>query len=213
MSSRRHRSFPALAAALLAACGAACSGILGLDPPTLAVCAGGCADGSASSSDGSTSSGGDSSIPGDAMPESATSDVTPDSVADAIADVVPDRGPATGVRCGSGSSAVFCAPPSPLCCLDFDDAGGPSYSCVSDATGACPGYPIACASDNDCAGSDVCCFYHSGIKCEPENTPSCATELVCDPSAPASDDECNTGQTCSVAYLFDGGSLPYYGCN
>ncbi|MGO8993698.1 MAG: hypothetical protein ACLQVI_10240 [Polyangiaceae bacterium] len=203
--------------ALFATSGAACSAVLGLDPPTLAACADGCPDATTPVPDGSGgSSGGDSSVPIDSATQN-TPDATPDAVADAIADVVaeatPDSGPPTGVRCGGGGSpTVYCNDPTPLCCLTFSDAGSPSYACATD-TSACTGYSIACASDNDCPGSDVCCFYQSGIKCEPEDTASCATALVCDPSAPASDDECNTGQTCSVAYLYDGGALPYYGCN
>jgi hypothetical protein len=207
---RQHRAFLVSGVALFAASAAACSTVLGLDPPTLDPCANGCPDASISVADASgSSSGGDSGSAIDAVSESAAADV----IGDVIPDVIPDRGPSNGLRCGSGASAIFCAAPTDLCCLTFDDAGSPSYACVSDTTACTPGYPIACASDNDCAGSDVCCFYNSGIKCEPENTPSCAAALVCDPGAPASDEECNTGQTCDVAYLLNGFPLPYDGCN
>jgi hypothetical protein len=182
--------------------------VLGLEAPTLDPCAnGGCADAAAAVLDASGTSGGDSAAPGD-----ATTAGTPDgSTLDAALDVVPDRGSPDGIRCGPIPSEIFCSDPTPTCCLVLDDTGAASYSCQSGA-GACAGYPVACATNNDCPGSEVCCFYNSGIKCEAETTASCANVLVCQQGGPA--DQCPEGQTCSINYDIDGGfTLPYNGCH
>ena len=200
--------------ALLAASGAACTTVLGLVEPTLEPCPDGCPDVNVPFTDaGGSSSGGDSAPPADAPAESAPLDATPpDAPPDAIPDVVPDRGPSSGTRCGTVGSALFCALPD-VCCLTLDDAGGASYACGSSASTCAGGggYAIACATNNDCNGTDVCCFYNSAIKCEPVNTGSCANVLVCDPAGPS--DQCPTGQKCTIAYVENGYTLPYYGCH
>jgi hypothetical protein len=205
LGPRRHRAFLPSAAALVAASAAACAGVLGLDAPTLDPCASGsaCAD----ANEIPVPDAGSEAAP--PLAEAGPLDAMPDAAPDAVADVIPDRGPSTGVRCGADASAIFCAPPAPECCLTLDDAGASSYGCVSGAS-ACAGYPIACASNDDCSGTDVCCFYHSGLKCEPVNTASCANVLVCDPSGPS--DQCNAGQTCSAPVVVDAGTLPYSYC-
>jgi len=74
------------------------------------------------------------------------------------------------------------------------------------------GYPIECASDNDCSGNDVCCFFSSGIKCDSNDTCN-SSPLVCDPTVPASE-QCASGQKCSAGNLTrDGYTLPYSSCN
>jgi hypothetical protein len=218
LSLRRYRALLVSGLALLAASGAACSAVLGLDQPTLA-CAStpGCADASAPGSDATipvmdssgSSSGGDSTAPpGDSGSEAQALDGPPD---------VEDGGEdASGFRCGPLASATYCPDyPAAVCCVTLD-AGSATYSCVPSQSD-CPGYYIECASDNDCNGNDICCFYNSAIKCEPqsEGDPgnSCANSVVCDPSLPASGDQCNTGQSCVPnVYKENGYPLPYDGC-
>ncbi len=191
---------------------AACSAVLGLAAPSLLECTDACTEAGLPPTIEDAGPESDVTAPPsvDAGADAAAADA--DHVPDAVADVVPDRGSPDGVRCGSGASEIFCSSPARFCCLTLD-AGASTYSCAASASD-CSGYSIECASDNDCSGSDVCCFYASGIKCEPENTSSCAKALVCDPSAPASENQCNTGQTCSIAWVLDdAGTLPYFGCN
>jgi len=168
---------------------AACDSVLGLDPPTLDPCAGGCLDGGADV-------GADAPVDADAR-----ADVSVDAKADAASQA--------GVRCGGGSFATsYCEDPTPLCCQTTSDAGVTSYACVTD-TGACGGYPINCASDNDCPGSDVCCHFTTGMKCDSES--SCSnTDLVCDPR---SADDCPSGWTCDVTLVNDMQMSPYLGCS
>ena len=205
MSLRRQRAVFVSGLALLAASGAACSAVLGLDPPTLAACAEGCPEASVPVVDAAPD------VVADVVPDVGV-DAVPDALPDALPDATSDGASPVGVRCGGGSApTIYCVDPSPMCCLTLDDAGSASYACVGSATD-CSGYPIACASDNDCAGSDVCCFYNSGIKCESDTTASC-TKLVCNAGDPASDDECNAGQTCTPdVYSENGYPLPYDGC-
>lgn len=195
MSLLRQRSLRVGIVALFTAA-AACSSVLGLDAPKLDPCAnGGCADASPAVIDGSPApDGSDSSV---------TDAPAPDAGTDAKVSTFDG-----GIRCGFPGSDFGCAPPE-VCCLVLDDAGVGTYSCTSSAS-TCPGYPIACATNNDCSGSDVCCFYQSAIKCEPVNTASCQNGLVCDPSNPG--DTCATGQKCDVAFILDGYTLPYDGC-
>ena len=204
------------AVALVGATAAACTTVLGLLEPTLDPCASGCPDASVPGADGSSSGGGDSTSPDvvadTSLPSDGTVDALTDAPPDAIPDVSPDQGPSNGTRCGPAASAVFCPLPE-VCCLTFDDAGSASYACGSSASSCVNGggYSIACTTNNDCNGSDICCFYSSSIKCEPQNTGSC-TALVCDPSGPS--DQCPTGQKCTVAYIIGSNyTLPYYGCH
>lgn len=206
------------AAALVAS--AACTTVLGLVEPTLDPCSNGCPDANVQNSPDAD----DDATLGDVAPPPApdgpqdtspSSDGMPpaDSPPDVIADVVLDRGPSTGIRCGSGASEIFCTYPE-VCCLNLDDAGTATYECRSSAS-SCPGYPIACATNGDCVGSEVCCFYNSGIKCEPQTASnpggSCENSLVCDPSGPS--DQCPTGQQCMIAYIENNYTLPYDGCH
>ncbi len=205
MSFAARRAALTFAVVIATAAGlGACDAVLGMNVPTLSACAsGGCADGAAPPLD----AGGDATTPGDA---SSSPDGSPSSEAggDAATDAAfPDTGPIVGVRCGGGSSPAFGCNADPECCLDLD--GGASYSCVADAS-ACGGYPILCASYNDCAGTDVCCHFNSAIKCEPQA--SCANNsLVCDPAGPS--DQCPSGWKCSVAFTTGSYTLPYYGCS
>jgi hypothetical protein len=180
--SRASVSFVAVAIAL-----AACDSVLGLDPPTLDPCAGGCADGAVD----------------------AGLDAAADARADVAVDAKADTAAPTGVRCGGGSFPTsYCDDPTAVCCQTTDDAGTTSYTCVA-STSACDGYPIACASDNDCPGSDVCCHFSTSMKCEGESTCSNA-DLVCDTR---SADECPTGWTCDVVFTNAGQMSPYLGCS
>jgi hypothetical protein len=214
LSPRRQRALLFSALAVLAASGAACSAILGLDPPTLACPSdSGCPDATAPLPDVVTSvmdsTGGDSSPP-------AVDSGAPTQVPDAAADANQDED-ASGVRCGPVGTTLYCTAPSAYCCLTFGDAdaASPSYGCVG--MNDCSGYSIACASDNDCSGTDICCFYNSAIKCEPQDDGdpgnSCANSMVCNPSLPNSEEQCNTGQSC-IPNLFkeNGFTLPYSGC-
>jgi len=194
LASRQRRAV-ILAAIVLLATAAACNAVLGLDAPHLDPCANGCVDGTAPGGDA-----GSLIIDGAALIDAAP--------ADASFDAQPDQGPVSGIRCGGGSSpTIGCGPDAPVCCLVLD-AGSASYTCQND-TADCDGYPILCATNNDCSGSDVCCHYASSIKCVGESTCPNAS-LVCDPSGAS--DECPTGWTCSVAFTSGSYGLPYYGC-
>ena len=222
MSLRRYRALLVSGLALLAAGGAACSAVLGLDQPTLA-CAytPGCADASAPGNDATvpvmdssgSSSGGDSTTPIDTGSEGQAYDAAPDAAPES-----PDGGEdaSSSFRCGPPGSTLYCPDyPGAVCCLTLD-AGSATYSCATSSSD-CPGYYIECASDNDCNGNDICCFYNSAIKCEPqsEGDPgnSCANSVVCNPSLPVSGDQCNSGQSCVPnVYKENGYPLPYDGC-
>jgi len=179
-----HSRVAASLAALSLTALAACDSVLGLDPPTLDPCAASpCLD---ASSDGSV-----------------------DASADARADAKSDAETPSGIRCGGGTyPESYCDDPTPLCCQTTTDAGGASYACVTD-TSACDGYPIDCATDDDCPGSDVCCHFTSGMKCDGES--SCSNDdLVCDPR---SADDCPSGWSCDVVLVNDSQMSPYLGCS
>jgi hypothetical protein len=191
------RSFSPRAARIAAvivlfAC-AACTGVLGLDEPTLDPCADHvCADAS-------------TGIESGANDASAASDADAGSATDATPDHVPSL---TGIRCGGGSFGLSgCEGQTPVCCQETDDAGTTTYTCVAN-TASCAGYPISCSNYNDCAGTDVCCHFGSAIKCEP---PSCASgSLVCEPDGAA--DQCPSGWTCKSMVTNAGVVSPYFVC-
>lgn len=144
----------------------------------------------------------------------AGSDAGTDVAVDAVTpvpDVVEDRGPVEGTRCGNASMALGCTGSTPVCCVASDGDGGPAtFSC--ETTSSCGDFQILCASNADCAGSDVCC--NSGnpteFKCVGVN--SCSNgSLVCDPSGPSS--QCTSGYHCSgTPVVINGTTLPYYLC-
>jgi hypothetical protein len=171
----------------------ACSSVLGLDAPSLDPCEHGCAD------DASTfEAGSDAANPID----SAGDDAAPP------ADATPDRGPVVGVRCGPASNGAACGTSAPTCCQIDDDAGGATYACRAGSS-SCEGYPIGCASNADCSGSDVCCHSSTAIKCVKSS--SCANDaLVCEPNGPT--DQCPAGWTCKAVLTNDGVPSPYMAC-
>ena len=126
--------------------------------------------------------------------DQATGPAPVDAAADqatTISDALPDLGVVKGVRCGGGSYPLLgCQAPTGSCCQSVDDAGGLAYDCRDSPTACDGGYAIACATDNDCNGTEVCCHYASGTKCVGENSCSSATSgsLVCDPNGAA--DQC-----------------------
>jgi hypothetical protein len=167
---------------------AGCSGVLGLDAPNLDPCiSSSCLDAVAPLIDATAPGAG-----GDADTQDARGDAA-----------------INGVRCGGGTYAVTgCTGSTPLCCQTTDDAGVPTYACTTTA-GACDGYPIACASNADCSGNNVCCHYSTGTKCEPSCTSD--TALVCDPDGPA--DQCPSGWKCDGPVTDDGVDAPYFVCS
>lgn len=185
---RREREAPrldrALRATALAIAGSlvACKAVLGLDPPELDPCADGACDGGAS----------------DAARDAPSAD----------ADASPDQGPIVGVRCGGGSFGVRgCSGQTPVCC-ESTDGGATTFVCVASAA-ACQGFPIACASYNDCAGNDVCCHSSTQMKCGP--TTACTNaDLVCEPDGAA--DQCPAGWKCTAGLTNAGVASPYFGC-
>jgi hypothetical protein len=187
----------------LAALSAACSAVLGLDPPLLDPCSNGCLDATTLLDAGPIPTGDAAgTVDASAPAEAAAVDATP-------------PGPIVGVRCGGGSSPIIgCSGATPACCEVTSDAGAMAFVCSagpSDCEGD-GGYPILCATDNDCAGSDVCCHYSTSIKCEKENVCGNPTgSIVCQPDGSA--DQCPTGATCNVAFIVNGTSLPYFGCS
>jgi hypothetical protein len=162
-----------------------------------------------------SSSGGDSSV----SPHDATTDSPRDGGSEATAamdanlEVGGDEEAPSGLRCGTGSQTVYCAFPTPVCCIRFD--AGASFSCVEDATHCVETpseYPVACASNKNCPSlQPTCCFYQSGVKCET----ACST-VVCNVNDPPSDHECEAGHSCtSVSWELSNGTeytLPYGGC-
>jgi hypothetical protein len=186
-----------LVVASLFVASAACSGVLGLDAPTLSPCADGvsCVDASTPDAPSSASDGGV-----DAGTGTDANDAT---------DASPDQGPLTGIRCGGGSFALTGCPGSTaVCCQVTGDSGATTYTCRNSAAD-CEGFPIGCTHDDDCPGNDVCCQQSTSIKCVGQS--SCANaSLLCEPDAEA--DQCPTGWSCAGPVTIDGVSAPYSAC-
>jgi hypothetical protein len=191
---RPRRAF-GLAIGALAAAG--CSGILGMDAPTLDPCAqGGCVDVET----------GEAAVSADVLDAPSEGRHDASSCADAE---LPESG--TGVRCGGGCyPVVFCSGSTPVCCASTSGAGVPTFACTSSEA-ACSGYSIRCANENDCGGSEVCCHFNSHMVCDaPANCPN--TDLACLPDSPQ---DCPTGKACDQQLTYgDGGPpSPYYLCH
>ena len=157
----------------------ACNSVLGLDAPTLDPCA------------------------ETACADGGASDAANDADARAR-----DTGPTVGLRCGGGMfAATGCTGATATCCQLTDDAGT-TYECRASAA-ACPGYPIACTSNADCPGNDVCCHSATQIKCV--GSTACANDsLVCEPGGMA--DQCPAGWSCTAQVTNAGVASPYFGC-
>lgn len=167
--------------AVLAPMLSGCTSVLGLDPPTLAPCDGGCAD----------------------VPVHEAASEASCANDDAAPDAIPP-----GVKCGGGCfGTTYCNGPHPVCCQHTSDAGVTTYAC-SASESTCDGYPIVCASDDDCPGSDICC--HSASKMTCDTTSACpSNEVVCRPATPI---DCLANQTCDVPAVNAGVTSPYSLC-
>jgi hypothetical protein len=180
----------------------ACTSVLGLDAPTLAPCLDGGCD--AAVHDAAVDS------TADVLEASADSETSTDSGAlessCAASDAAPDA-PA-GVLCGGGCfGATYCTGANPVCCQTTNDAGITTYACTSSES-ACTGYPIVCANDDDCPGSDICCHFTTKMTCD--TTAACPnSDLVCRPGMTI---DCPTGKACNVPAVNAGVTSPYYVC-
>jgi hypothetical protein len=175
-----------------------CSGVLGLDPPSLDPCV----------QDPTTCLDGSVLIPDANLADTSSQNDAPDVViADAGRDTSKTDSAVDGIRCGGDPYPVVGCTGTKLCCQEIDDAGNPNYVCTG--TSSCDGYPIACASNADCGGSDVCCHFSSGTKCE--NASVCSNgSLVCEPTGPS--DQCPPGWKCTGSVVDDGTPAPYFVC-
>ncbi len=169
-----------MALAALAPSLVACTSVLGLDAPTLAPM---------------RDAGTDAADAG-AMESSCAGD-----------DAAPDA-PPPGVKCGGGCfGVVYCTSPNAVCCQHTSDAGVTTYACTASES-SCDGYPIVCANDDDCPGSDICCHFNSKITCD--TTTACpSTGLVCRPGTPL---DCPTNKACDVPAVNAGVTSPYLLC-
>lgn len=173
--------------------------MLGLDPPKLAPCLdGGCGD---DGSGASTDSGMDVREAG--ADSSGLADASCSDDAAAAEDAIPP-----GVRCGGGCfGVVYCTSPNPVCCQRTSDAGVTTYACTASES-TCDGYPIVCANDDDCPGSDICCHFGSKMTCD--STSACpSNDLVCRPDVPV---DCPTNKKCDVPAVNAGVTSPYLLC-
>jgi len=193
-----RRALLARTVAALALTLTACTSVLGLDAPTLAPCLdGGCADAPVH----------DAAVDSTADVLDAATDSGPVESSCAESDAAPDA-TAAGVLCGGGCfGATYCTSPDPVCCQSTNDAGVTTYACTSSES-ACTGYPIVCANDDDCPGSDICCHFTTKMTCD--TTAACPTDdLVCRPGMPV---DCPTGKACDVPAVNAGVTSPYYLC-
>ena len=180
--------------------------MLGLDPPTLAPCLdGGCADGT--TRDSGMESTVDAPPPMDALDAAAESGEPVEASCTNDAATAPDAIP-PGVQCGGGCFGVtYCNAPNPVCCQSTSDAGITTYGCTASES-TCDGYPIVCANDDDCPGSDICCHFSTKMTCD--TTSACPSDdLVCRPSMPV---DCPTGKACDVPAVNAGVTSPYFLC-
>lgn len=190
-----------------------CSGVLGMEAPTLDPCAqGGCADAPVVDVGVET---GDGTVTTDAPAEAPPGDVQADVQADAPHDgaacvdaAIPDAG--TGVRCGGGCWPVTFCTGTQVCCESTTGAGQTTFACVASES-ACNGYAIKCVNENDCGGSDVCCRFAAHMVCD--NAANCPNpQLAC---IPGSSQDCPTGKACDVPLVLDDGGVtsPYFTCH
>jgi hypothetical protein len=208
--ARLHIGLAWLSAA--AAC-VGCSTLLGLDPPELAACLEGtCADAQATFGDAAT---GDDD--GAAVPDATEAADAP--VEAGLRDAASAQPPNT-FRCGGGGvgfpPTLYCRNTAEICCQTNDDAGNVEFACVGSRS-ACSGYPIGCANENDCTLNNICCYYASGIKCEPPAGTAATCPMGAQTGTQACDpkdiNECPQGQSCTARLMNGSIALPYIGCN
>src|SRR5579872_6039709 len=178
-----------------------CTAVLGLDAPKLAPCQdGGCGDSTVAddSAPGGDADAGPLETGVDSGADAADSAPTCDNAAaDAVAAL-------SAVQCGGGCfPVVYCTGSTPVCC-QTTTGGVTTYACTASET-SCTGYPIACANDDNCPGTEICCHFNTKITCD--TTANCQTnELVCRPTVTA---DCPAGKACNVPITIDGVTSPY----
>ncbi len=204
-----------IACLVVAATGAGCSSVLGLDPPTLDPCTAGtgCLDATADVSADARVDASDAGAPPDGADAGPSMEAAPEAAPDAAKcawdGALPDAS-TTGIRCGGGCEAVtYCTGATPVCCQTTDPTGQPLFACTSET--ACAGYAILCVNENDCSGSEVCCHYMAHMICDTACTSNAV--IACIPGSP---DDCPAGKACDVR-VSDGPSdaavpVPYYVC-
>jgi hypothetical protein len=199
----------AVGAILAAFVVAACSSVLGLDPPVLDDClTGGCVD--VTTPDVELPEVGvevdSSSLEAQAEAEAeAQADAGVDSHGGGMCDASYDGNANQGIRCGGGCyPVVFCKPPE-VCCQTTNQ-GTPTYACATSES-ACGGYTIKCVNENDCSGSDVCCHYTSHTVCASSCNSDSDTACV-----PGSHNDCPNGDNCDRPVTDDGVAAPYFTC-
>jgi hypothetical protein len=156
--------------------------------------------------------------PDRAVQDTAAQDTNRDTAADTAApDVAPDvESDASGWVLCSFNGSKYCDPEggTPDCCETATDSSNPSFACVpKDMCGT--GYDIKCTSASLCPGSDICCHYASGMRCEPPMMPASdcpgggGVTQACDPDASG---ECASGLNCTLQLLNNTLPSPYWGC-
>jgi len=196
-----------------------CSGVLGMDAPTLDPCLqGGCldvgveapvgTDGNSTADGSDTGSDGNGPVDGpggDDADASGGGDGPPACLEASLPDASPG-----GIRCGGGCYPVTYCTGTSVCCQTTDDAGVPKYACMASET-ACSnatGYTIKCENENDCGGNDVCCHFSTHMVCDSD--PTCVGSTIA--CVPGSSSDCPTGKKCDVVLVNANVSSPYWGC-
>jgi hypothetical protein len=193
-----------------------CSGVLGMDAPTLDPCVqGGCFD-----APGVDVVGGDVTVPVDAPPEAPLEAPADAPVSDVQAEAPPEAAacvdaaiPADAggnLRCGGGCWPVTFCTGTQVCCESTSATGTTTFACVANES-ACNGYAIKCVNEDDCGGSDVCCRFLTHMVCDTAaNCPN--DQLGCIPGSPQ---DCPAGKACDVSVVLDDGGVttPYLTCH
>jgi hypothetical protein len=194
-----HRLVRCAAACACVAVAAACTQVLGLDPPRRDPCDdGACVDASDIASQAPPPSG----PAGHRGPVDAGQPGVTPPVADTGAGVIDASPPdaARMVRCGANS---YCDERTQTCCA-FDHNNGFTFGCI-DLTSTCPGVPIGCATQSDCDPPSDCCVTNTFQSCVSRGT--CPGDFVCDPKNGSRD--CPNGTLCQP---FPDPSIPYSSC-
>jgi hypothetical protein len=174
---------------------ASCDRVFGLEAPRLDPCASGsCFDSAAAPIDVT------------AKADASSADASEDTATHGPADsgTIPDANapsPTAEIRCGGGD--LRCSGATQTCCAE-DRKESYAFVCISQKS-TCPGTPIGCAKQADCAAPFVCCDVLSTVACVTPGT--CNGVLVCNPAAVPS--ECPAGLACRPS---NDPQWPYHGC-
>jgi hypothetical protein len=101
--------------------------------------------------------GGDDSSAADASPTSDAADTIDGDIGEVDAGDESDASPETDAGVGVSCGPEFCDPGTEKCCVQAEQGGGTTETCIPTGDNCAGGADLTCDGPEDCASPEVCC--------------------------------------------------------